>query len=59
MLLVNIWINPLLFNRTQEETISRLRFLQLMMKTLGVDIVSDPLIQKIAERHSNTGGYAG
>lgn len=57
MLLVNIWINPLLFNRTQEKTISRLRFLQLMMKTLGVDIVSDPFIQKITERHSNMGGY--
>lgn len=58
MMLVNIWINPLLFGRKQDETVSRLRFLQHMMRQLGADIVSDPLIQKITERHSNIGGYA-
>ncbi|WP_028561756.1 TetR/AcrR family transcriptional regulator [Paenibacillus pinihumi] len=57
MLLVNIWINPFLFNRTRESTVSRLRFLQHMMRTLGVDIVNDSLIQKIADRHSDTGAY--
>lgn len=58
MLLVNIWINPLLFGRKRVETISRLQFLQQMMRQLGVDIVSDRLIQKIMERHSDIGGYA-
>ncbi|MNH28003.1 hypothetical protein D3C79_881380 [compost metagenome] len=57
MLLVNIWINPLLFNRKREETINRLRFLQHMMRALGVDIVSDQLLQKITEHHSEAGGY--
>lgn len=57
MLLVNIWINPLLFERNQEETRNRLHFLQHMMKGLGADIVSDHLIQKITERHSDIGGY--
>ncbi|MCM3783806.1 TetR/AcrR family transcriptional regulator [Neobacillus mesonae] len=57
MLLVNIWINPMLFERYKEETVSRLRFLQHMMRILGVDIVSDQLIQKITERHSDIGGY--
>lgn len=57
MLLVNIWINPLLFSRNLVETIHRLRFLQHMMKSLGADIVSDQLLQKITERHSDIGGY--
>lgn len=57
MLLVNIWINPLLFERRREETINRLHFLQHMMRTLGADIVSDQLLLKITEHHSDIGGY--
>lgn len=57
MLLVNIWINPLLFGRGHEETVARLHFLQHMMRVLGADIVSDQLLHKITERHSDIGGY--
>lgn len=57
MLLVNIWINPILFNRKHDDTVNRLRFLQQMMKGLGADIVSDHLIQKISEHYSDIGGY--
>ncbi|WP_397538247.1 TetR/AcrR family transcriptional regulator [Rummeliibacillus pycnus] len=57
ILLVNIWINPILFERKHDETLNRLKFLQQMMKGLGADIVSDQLIQKIAERYSDFGGY--
>lgn len=52
MLLVNIWINPVLFNRNISETLSRLKFLQMLLKQLGVDIVSDKLIKQILKRHS-------
>ena len=31
MLLINIWINPILFNRNISETLSRLKFLQILM----------------------------
>lgn len=58
MLLVNIWINPILFERNREETMDRLQFLQHMMKVLGADVVSDQLVQKIMERHSDIGGYS-
>ncbi|WP_458123797.1 TetR/AcrR family transcriptional regulator [Paenibacillus sp. Z3-2] len=58
MLLVNIWINPLLFGRDQAQTLERLKFLQHMMKLLGADIVSEQLIQRITNRHASTGGYA-
>ncbi|WP_019636883.1 TetR/AcrR family transcriptional regulator [Paenibacillus fonticola] len=57
MLLVNIWINPVLFERGSNETLQRLKFLQHMMKLLGADIVSDELIRTITARHSDIGGY--
>lgn len=57
LLLVNIWINPMLFERNQEDTYNRLKFLQHMMKSLGVDIVTDALIGKIVDRHVEIGGY--
>ncbi|MGE8005463.1 TetR/AcrR family transcriptional regulator [Lysinibacillus sp. NPDC093216] len=57
MLLVNIWINPILFEREHDDTVNRLRFLQQMMKGLGADIVSDQLINKLSEHYSDIGGY--
>lgn len=56
LLLLNIWINPVIFERTLLETANRLKFLQEMMKQLGVDIVSDKLIQKAIKLFSNMGG---
>nr|WP_180272808.1 TetR/AcrR family transcriptional regulator [Bacillus pumilus] len=57
MLLVNIWLNPTLFVRDQEETVQRLHFLQQMMKGLGVDVVSDLFIQKVTAHYAGIGGY--
>lgn len=57
LLLVNIWINPMLFERSQADTYQRLKFLQHMMQSLGVDIVTNTLIQKIVDRHVEIGGY--
>ncbi len=47
MLLLNIWINPVLFHRDLSETEKRLKALQQIMKQLGMDIVSDELINKV------------
>lgn len=57
MLLVNIWLNPTLFARDQQETSQRLLFLQQMMKGLGVDVVSDLFIQKVTAHYAEIGGY--
>lgn len=43
LLLCNVWLNPILFNRTYEETISRFKFIQFTMKQLGVDIIDNDL----------------
>ena len=53
MLLLNIWINPVLFNRDLNETEKRLIALQHIMKQLGIDIVSDELINKIISSYKD------
>lgn len=53
MLLINIWTNPVLFYRNKTETMRRLFFLQHMMRQLGVDIVSDKLIEALMEHYPN------
>lgn len=57
MLLLNIWINPVLFLRTREETIKRIEFLRYMLKQLGIDIVSDTMIDNINAIYIKIGGY--
>jgi len=57
LLLLNVWMNPVLFMRDIEGTVQRLQFLQLMMKQLGVDVVSDSLIQKVMEQYKNMGAF--
>lgn len=47
LLLCNIWLNPILFDRTYEETISRFKFIQFTMKQLGVDVIDDELLDKV------------
>ncbi len=57
MLLLNIWINPVLFKRTQSETIKRLQFLQHLMEQLGVDIVSDKMIDMAVHVYVEMDGF--
>lgn len=52
MLLLNIWINPVIFDRRLSEIVSRLKTLQQIMKQLGADVVSDKFIQRVAEVYS-------
>lgn len=57
MMLVNIWINPTLFDRNSTETKQRLYFLQRLMNMLGADIVSESLIERILDQHATMGAY--
>ncbi|WP_411170634.1 TetR/AcrR family transcriptional regulator [Clostridium sp. MB05] len=57
MLLLNIWTNPVLFSRNLFETEKRLKFLQQMMRQLGIDIVSDELIENTMKGYSNMKGF--
>lgn len=57
MLLMNIWLNPVLFARDFAATETRLRTLQQTMRLLGADIVSDQVLQKAAHRYSEMGRF--
>lgn len=46
-LLINLWCDPIIFECDLQKFVKRLKFLQQMMKTMGVDIVTDELIEKI------------
>lgn len=45
-LLINIWCDPTVFNTDIYHLEKRFKFLQLMMKNMGVDILHDELLQK-------------
>jgi TetR/AcrR family transcriptional regulator, transcriptional repressor for nem operon len=46
-LLINIWCDPILFECNKGKIINRFKFLQQLMKLMGVDILSDQLIEKM------------
>ena len=49
LLLLNVWCDPAVFHCDMEKLSKRLRCLQHLMRTLGMDVLSDELIQKTAE----------
>lgn len=46
LLLLNVWCDPAVFDCDGEKLSLRLRFLQHMMKSIGIDVLSDTLIEK-------------
>lgn len=55
LLLCNIWLNPVLFNRTYEETINRFIFIQFTMKQLGIDVIDNELLDKVKNNLKGVG----
>lgn len=49
LLLLNFWINPVLFGRNYAETKERLVYLQSVMCQLGLDIIDDSLIDVLLD----------
>lgn len=46
LMLLNVWCDPAVFTCSFEKLSLRLQFLQHMMKSLGIDILSDTLLRK-------------
>lgn len=49
LLLLNVWCDPAVFHCDSEKLLLRLRFLQQTMKSIGIDVLSDTLIEKSLE----------
>ena len=56
-MMANIWLNPVLFNRNFEQTERRLKFLQQALSRLGVDVVSDEIIDKMLSQYQSLGYF--
>lgn len=46
LLLMNVWCDPAVFSCDAPKLSQRLRFLQNLMKSIGIDILSDIFIEK-------------
>ena len=49
LLLLNVWCDPAVFDCTGDKLSSRLKFLQYLMKSIGIDVLSDGFIEKSRE----------
>ena len=49
LLLLNVWCDPAVFNCNGEKLSSRFKFLQYLMKSIGIDVLSDGFIEKSLE----------
>ncbi|MGO0985148.1 TetR/AcrR family transcriptional regulator [Clostridioides difficile] len=46
LLLLNVWCDPAVFSCNTDKLLLRLKFLQNMMKSIGIDVLTDTIIQK-------------
>ena len=56
-MLVNTWLNPILFNRNFKQTEHRLKFVQQALSRLGVDVISDEMIDKMLSGYQSLGYF--
>ncbi|MGI6070186.1 MAG: TetR/AcrR family transcriptional regulator [Blautia sp.] len=47
MLIGNVWMNPMVFDSSPEETVRKFQFFQDMMKALGVDVIDGELAERL------------
>ena len=46
LLLINVWCDPAVFSCNADKLLLRLKFLQNMMMSIGIDVLTDTIIQK-------------
>lgn len=56
-MLLNTWLNPVLFNRDFEQTKERFKFLQQALKRLGADILNDKMIDSLMASFQELGCF--
>ncbi|GIN73418.1 TetR family transcriptional regulator [Bacillus sp. J14TS2] len=49
LLLINVWCDPAVFQGDAEKLSMRLKFLQHLMKSIGIDVLNDTLLRKYLE----------
>lgn len=59
LLLLNFWINPILFDRDFSQTRKRLYYLKSLMCLLGLDIIDDDFIEAMMNAYDKMSGFVG
>jgi len=59
LLLLNFWMNPVLFDRDFSQTKKRLNYLKSLMCLLGLDIIDDDFIVTMMNAYDKMGGFVG
>ena len=49
ILVANIWMNPMIFGNTEEQTYSKFMVFSEMMRGFGLDIMDEEMIERIQE----------
>jgi len=49
LLLINVWCDPAVFSCNADKLLLRLKFLQNMMMSIGIDVLTDTIIQKLTD----------
>ncbi|HBA69871.1 MAG TPA: TetR/AcrR family transcriptional regulator [Lachnospiraceae bacterium] len=49
LLAANVWMNPMLFDNSEEESYRKFMVFRQMMKGLGLDIVDDEILERLQE----------
>ncbi|EXG88410.1 transcriptional regulator, TetR family [Clostridium sp. ASBs410] len=58
LLLLNFWINPVLFGRDLVETRKRLSYLQSLMSLVGMDVIDNDFIDLIINGYDKMGAFS-
>lgn len=49
ILVANIWVNPMIFDNTPEESCAKFMIFRQMMQGFGMDIVDDEMVERLME----------
>lgn len=49
ILAANIWMNPMIFNNSEEESLRKFMVFRQMMQSFGLDIVDDEMLDRLQE----------
>ena len=45
MILLNLWLNPMVFSDSKENVRHKFQFLKEMMETMGIPLLDDPMLE--------------
>lgn len=49
LILGNIWLNPMVYQCDIEDTINKMKFFQHMMRLLGLDVITDDMVEQLVK----------